>query len=169
MSTLPDSTNGPATVAASSSPAPNDIYEIVDALHRFAAGQDQRDRELFESAFSADAVVDFTGPAKRFGVDLPIFRGRTAIADTIMGTTAGLDTTHSVTNPRIQVTHARAHLSALVEAQHLPKGDHSRHLLLKNVYTLELSRAGTGWVIDHMKIDNVWYTGDPTVLLPAAR
>jgi hypothetical protein len=34
------------------------------------------------------------------------------------------------------------------EAQHLPRGDHSRHLLLKNIYTLELSMAGARrWVL----------------------
>ena len=35
----------------------NDRYEIVDALHRFAAGQDLRDRELLASAFTLDATL----------------------------------------------------------------------------------------------------------------
>ena len=51
----------------------------------------------------------------------------------------------------------------------LPKGDHSRHLLLKNIYTMELVRDGARWVIERMVIENVWYTGDPTVLFPNAR
>lgn len=146
-----------------------DHLDVVDALYRFGAGQDHRDRALFESAFTADAVVDFTGPARRFGVTLPLFEGRAAIADTIMGTTAGLDTTHTVTNPRVEVSGDRARLSALVEAQHLPRGDHSRHLLLKNWYTVELVRERGRWLIRHMRIDNVWHTGEATVLLPGAR
>ena len=40
----------------------------------------------------------------------------------------------------------------------------NRHLLLKNVYWVDLSRAGSQWVIDVMTIHNVWHDGDPTVL-----
>jgi hypothetical protein len=78
-----------------------------------------------------------------------------------------LDTTHSVTNPRVtRYDGQSASLFALVEAQHLPRADHARHLLLKNLYAVELSRAGDRWVIDHMRIDTVWRTGDPAVLFP---
>jgi len=146
---------------------PGDRDAIVDALYRFAAGQDLHDRSLFESAFSQQATVDFTGPARRFGATIPIFEGRQVITDNIFAAIDGLDTTHSVTNPRVVFYDGRrAGLFALVEAQHLPRGDHDRHLLLKNIYTLELSRASDGWVIDHMKIENVWSTGDPSVLFP---
>lgn len=147
----------------------SDALAIVDALYRFGAGQDLRDRALFESAFGDDAVVDFTGPAQRLGVTIPEFRGRQLIVDTILTTTAPLTTTHTVTNPRVTAYEGdRATLVALVEAQHLPRADHSRHLLLKNVYLVELSRRETLWVIEHMRIDNAWMTGDPTVLFPAA-
>jgi hypothetical protein len=141
-----------------------DVHEVVDALYRFGAGQDCADRALFESAFAPDAVVDFTGPARRLGVAIPTFHGRAAIADTILGTVASLDTTHTVTNPRVTLAGDRAHLFALVEAQHLPKGDHDRHLLLKNIYTVELVRGEARWVIERMVIENVWFTGDPAVL-----
>ena len=143
-----------------------DAAEIVDALYRFGAGQDLRDRALFESAFAEDATLDFTGPAGRLGVTIPVFEGRTTIADTIFGTIGGLDTTHTVTNPRVTIDGDRATLFALVEAQHLPRGDHRRHLLLKNIYNVELSRDGARWVIDRMRIDNVWLDGDPAVLFP---
>ncbi len=81
--------------------APSDRVAIVDALYRFGAGQDLHDRSLFESAFSPDATVDFTGRAQRLGVTIPVFEGRQAIADTILLTTSGLDTTHTVTSPRV--------------------------------------------------------------------
>jgi hypothetical protein len=153
----------PATLASLA-----DHVEVIDALYRFGAGQDLGDRALFESAFSERAVLDFTGPARRLGVTIPPFEGRRAIADTILGTVADLDTTHTVTNPRVALDGDRATLFALVEAQHLPRGDHRRHLLLKNIYTVALSRDGARWVIDHMRIDNVWLDGDPTVLFPGA-
>lgn len=147
--------------------APSDFMAIVDALYRFGAGQDLHDHALFESAFSRDATVDFTAPAQRLGVKLPVFEGRQAIAGTILSSTARLDTTHSVTNPRVTAFDGvRATLFALVEAQHLPQGDHNRHLLLKNIYLLDLSKEDDLWVIDHMKIDNVWLNGDPSVLFP---
>jgi hypothetical protein len=146
---------------------PTDRAEIVDALYRFGAGQDLDDRSLFESAFATDATVDFMQPALRLGVTLEAFKGQRAIADAIYSAIGSLDTTHSVTNPRIIAYDDQfATLSALVEAQHLPTNDHSRHLLLKNIYTVKLSRQGRRWVIEDMKIENVWMDGDPTVLFP---
>lgn len=83
-----------------------------------------------------------------------------------MGTTAGLHTTHTVTNPRIRVEHGPAFLAALVEAQHGSRDDHSRQLLLKNRYSVELVREGSRWAITHMGIENIGFTGDPGVLFP---
>ena len=148
---------------------PQDRAAIVDALYRFGAGQDLHDRALFESAFSEEATLDFTGPARRLGVEMPLLATRQAITEAIMAATGKLDTTHTVTNPRITAYDGeRAELFALVEAQHLPRRDHSRHLLLKNIYTLEISRRDGRWTIDHMRIDNVWMDGDPAVLFPPA-
>lgn len=145
-----------------------DHIGIVDALYRFGAGQDLGDRALFESAFAADAQLDFCGPAKRLGVDLPVFSGRNTIVDSIMTTVSRLHTTHTVTNPRVTgYDGSSARLFALVEAQHLPRTDHGRHLLLKNIYWMDLHRENGAWVIDHMKIDNVWMTGDSSVLFSA--
>lgn len=150
-----------------SSPTANEHFEIVDALYRFGAGQDLHDRGLFESAFAADATLDFTGPAQRLGATIPVFVGRQVIADTIFATITELDTTHTVTNPRVTAYDGEhATLSALVEAQHLPRGDHSRHLLLKNRYAVDLTKRGDRWLIEALRIGNVWLTGDPSVLFP---
>jgi hypothetical protein len=147
-----------------------DRHEVVDALYRFAAGQDLDDRELFLSAFAADATLDFTQPARRFGADVPVMPDRAAIAG-VLETLAPLDTTHTVTNPRIALDGDRAELTALVEAQHVTKAEPHRHLLLKNIYEVGLSRdhAGDGgrsgrWVVDRMLIRTVWHDGDPSVL-----
>lgn len=150
-------------------PSVQDFIAMVDALYRFGAGQDLRDRGLFESAFSRDAILDFTQPAQLLGAELAPFDGLQGIADAVFTAIGGLDTTHTVTNPRI--THfggGHAELFALVEAQHLPREDHSRYLLLKHIYTLKLSRQDGAWTIDHMRMDMVWFTGDPTVLFPAS-
>ncbi|MBA8884551.1 nuclear transport factor 2 family protein [Dokdonella fugitiva] len=158
---------GPAHAAGAV--GPRDQLAIVDALYRFGAGQDLRDRALFASAFAADATLDFSQPAGRFGVALAPFAGRGVIVETIFAAIAALDTTHTVTNPRITgYDGERAGLFALVEAQHLPRGDHRRHLLLKNIYHVDLVRHDGLWLIEHMRIDNVWSAGDPTVLFANA-
>ena len=144
-----------------------DRAEIVDALYRFAAGQDLRDRRLFDSAFSGRAKLDFTGPAKRLGAQIPVFEGREAIGDAIFANIEGLDTTHTVTNPMVtQYDSKHATLVALVEANHLLRDDHRRNLLLKNNYTIQLTKVQDRWLIENVRIDNIWMTGDPSVLFP---
>ena len=58
----------------------------------------------------------------------------------------------------------RARMSALVEAQHVVKAPPHAHLLLKNVYDVDLVRDGARWRIRRMVIRNVWHQGDPSVL-----
>lgn len=143
-----------------------DHRDVVDALYRFAAGQDLKDKEMFRSAWAADAELDFVQPAQRLGVTLPPFTGRDQITDAITGSVAALITTHTVTNPRVTVQGDQAQLFALVEAQHIPKSDESRHLLLKNFYWCDLVREGGSWKVRRMRIENAWMHGDPRVLFP---
>jgi hypothetical protein len=144
---------------------PQDWTEIVDALYRFGAAQDLDDEALLVSAFTADAELDFVQPAKRFGATLEVFQGRKQITDIVMTSTADIDTTHTMTNQRVTAYDGeRATAWAIVEAQHLPRGDHSRHLLLKNFYDLALRKEEEGWRISKMVITNVWFTGSPDVL-----
>jgi hypothetical protein len=137
---------------------------IIDALHRFAAGQDLKDWELFTSAFSEDAELDFVQPAKRLGQTIDVFRGRDFIVQAVSSTLSRLDTTHTVSNMRVDLNGDSARLFALVEAQHLRAEDHSHRLLLKNFYWLQLRRSDDAWRISKMRIENAWLTGDPTVL-----
>jgi hypothetical protein len=140
---------------------------IVDALHRFAAGQDLKDWSLFTSAFTENAELDFVQPAKRLGQTIDVFRGRDLIVQTVSGTLSRLHTTHTVSNPRVELNGDEARMFALVEAQHLRADDHSRHLLLKNFYWLHLRQTKDAWRIANMRIENVWLTGDPAVLFGA--
>ncbi|HEU5083310.1 MAG TPA: nuclear transport factor 2 family protein [Acidimicrobiales bacterium] len=140
-----------------------DTHEVVDALYRFAAGQDSKDDALFRSAFTGDAVLDFTQPAARFDVDLPPMVGLEEIAG-ILRTLEPLRTTHTVTNPRVDIDGDTATLRALVEAQHVRDERPDEHLLLKNTYELRLVRDLDRWRIQQMVIRNVWHTGDPAVL-----
>lgn len=141
-----------------------DKLAVVDTLYRFAAGIDLRDRDLLASAFAEDAVSDFRPAAAKAGFEYPVLEGRETIVEALSTSLRSLDTTHSVSNPRVHVDGDVAHLEAMVEAQHVPARDQSRHYLMKNRYDVKLVRAKGLWVIQHVIIDNVWCDGDPTVL-----
>lgn len=141
-----------------------DKLAVVDALFRFAAGIDLRDRNLLSSSLAENAVSDFRQAAAKAGFDYPVIEGRDVIVEALTASLATLDTTHSVTNPRVTIDGDTARLDALVEAQHVPRGDHTRHYLMKNRYYVELARKGDVWVITRSTIDNVWRSGDPSVL-----
>ncbi|OLF14943.1 nuclear transport factor 2 family protein [Actinophytocola xanthii] len=142
-----------------------DRSEIADALYRFALGQDLKDRELFASAFAAEAELDFRPAAARWGGEVPLMSGRDTIVDTILGSFTGrVDTTHQVTNPRVSVDGDTARMTALVEAQHLLSADHATFALLKNHYQVALVREESHWLVHRMRIENVWFTGDPRAI-----
>lgn len=139
-----------------------DRVEITDALYRFALGQDLKDPELFASAFTDDAELDFRPAASRWGGSAQLMKGRDTIVTTILTLFAGrVETTHQVTNMRIAVDGDTADMTALVEAQHVLVADPATHALLKNPYRLELVRNGGTWLIRRMRIENAWLTGDP--------
>lgn len=148
-----------------------DRAEITDALYRFGLGQDLRVRELLASALAEDAELDFAPAAAHWGGTSPLMIGRDTIVDTMLGMlTCRIDTTHAISNPRIRLAPdgGGADLTALVEVQHLSAGDHSRSALLKNLYDVRLVRDGRRWVMRTVRIDNVWFTGDPAAFFSAA-
>ena len=142
----------------------SDKLAVVETLYRFAAGIDLRDADLLASAFAPDAVSDFRPAAAKAGFEYPVLEGRDTIVAALATSLETIDTTHSVSNPRVTIEGDRARLDALVEAQHVPSGDPARHYLMKNRYDVELTRQGQDWVIQRVTIDNVWRTGDPAVL-----
>ncbi|WPB57161.1 nuclear transport factor 2 family protein [Xylophilus sp. GOD-11R] len=141
-----------------------DRLAVVDALYRFAAGIDQKDADLLRSAFTDDAVSDIRPAAAKAGFEYPVLEGRETIVSALSGSLAPIDTTHSVSNPRVHLQGDQAHLDALVEAQHVPEHDHARYYLMKNRYSVDLVRHGAVWLIRCIVVDNVWRTGDPSVL-----
>ncbi|SDL13716.1 nuclear transport factor 2 family protein [Streptomyces indicus] len=165
--TAPAALAAPAHDTAAALGELRDRAEITDALYRFALGQDLKDKDLFASAFAADAELDFGPAAAKWGAAPPVMTGRDTIVTTILGLFAGrVDTTHQVTNPRIAIDGDTARLTALVEAQHLLSADPTTYALLKNPYDVELVRAegGSRWLIRSMVIHNTWFTGDPTAI-----
>jgi hypothetical protein len=141
-----------------------DKLAVVDALYRFAAGIDLRDKDLLASSLAENAVSDFRPAAAKAGFTYPVIEGRDVIVAALTASLATLDTTHSISNPRVTIDGDTARLDALVEAQHVPRNDHTRHYLMKNRYDVELARQGDAWVITRSTVDNVWRVGDIAVL-----
>jgi hypothetical protein len=141
-----------------------DRLAVVEALYRFAAGIDLRDMELLASSLAENAVSDFRPAAAKARFEYPVIEGRDVIVSALTTSLSTLDTTHSVSNPRVAIDGDTARMDVLVEAQHVPRSDPSRHYLMKNRYDVELARTGDVWVITRHTVDNVWRTGDLTVL-----
>jgi hypothetical protein len=155
------------TLDPSLAPGGADTLAAIDALHRFAAGIDTRDRELFASALTDDAVLDLRPAATKAGFEFPLLEGKAVILDAVSTGLQACDTTHSVSNARVAINGDEARIDALVEAQHVSRNDDRRHYLMKNRYDAELVRAGDIWLIARATIDNVWRSGDPAVLSAA--
>lgn len=145
--------------------SPADRLAIVDALYRLGAGIDENSAELLESTATADAVVDFGPAARTMGIDFPVLRGRAAIVSTLTASVGLLDTTHVVTNPRIETIDGKILLKAIVEAAHFPPNDHSRRCIMKNRYVAEMRQEAGSWRIATLDVQCAWYDGDPAVLL----
>jgi hypothetical protein len=154
----------PAPLPTPSPDSAADRLAVVDALYRFAAGIDQRDWALLASALAENAVSDFGPASAKAGFDYPVIEGRGTLISALSGSLSRLDTTHSVSNPLVTIDGDTARMDALVEAQHVPIDDPSRHYLMKNRYDVELIRQGDLWVITRNTVDNVWRSGDVTVM-----
>jgi hypothetical protein len=141
-----------------------DKLAVAEALYRFAAGIDLRDAEMLTASLALDAVSDFRLAAAKAGFDYPVLTGRQTIVNALLTSLGQLDTTHSVSNPRVTIDGDTAKLEAMVEAQHVPRKDHSRHYLMKNRYDVDLVRHEGIWVIQRTTVDNVWRAGDSTVM-----
>lgn len=141
-----------------------DRLAVVEALYRFAAGIDLRDKALLSSALAENAVSDFRPAAAKAGFEYPVIEGRDVIVSALTTSLNALDTTHSVSNPRVTISGDTARMDVLVEAQHVPRSDPSRHYLMKNRYDVELERDGDIWLITRNTVDNIWRSGDPAVL-----
>lgn len=141
-----------------------DKQGVIEALYRFAAGIDLRDRAQLASAFTEDAISDFRPAAAKAGFDYPVLEGRDTIVTALATSLGNVATTHSVSNPLVTLDGDEARLDVLVEAQHVSLTEPARHYLMKNRYDVELVRAGDAWRIRRVTIDNVWRTGDPAVL-----
>ncbi len=138
---------------------------VGDALLRFAAGTDNGDRALLESAFAEDALVDFGACGRAIGLDFEPLRSVARVTGFLAGTSKHQVTSHVFTNPRVLLDDAHAHLRALVDATHIVRADRARRFRMMNWYDADLVQIKGRWRIARMAIDNIWFKGDPAILM----
>jgi hypothetical protein len=109
-------------------------------------------------------VSDFRPAGAKAGFEYPVIEGRDVIVTALSTLLRSVDTTHSVSNPRVTIDGDTARMDVLMEAQHVLRSDPSRFYMMKNRYDVELTRSGDFWVIARNTVDNVWRSGDPAVL-----
>jgi hypothetical protein len=150
-----------------------DRAEIADALYRYAAGLDFGDAALLESALTDDATVDLTSATAKLGLDFPALTPRDVVVSALASAVGPLDTSHSITNIRIDITGDTATARCYAQANHYlpgdgPRPDRTRHALMMNRYDAEMARDGERWRIRRLQIDCAWFEGDPLVLVALA-
>lgn len=135
---------------------------VADAVYRALLGFDTNHLDIFKSAFNEDST---------FTVNDKVTEGLDKIVSELFGMVSKLDTTHHLTNMRINIDGAKATLSATVLAQHYRGGTgtdpKAERYLAGGLYLLDLVK-GNGdvevWKIASWKIQIIWGEGDATVL-----
>ncbi len=138
---------------------------MMDVLYRFGAGADQGNADLLASAFYELAVVDFTPCGRKLGLEFPVLTGKAAIVGFLDAAHQTQQTSHVITNGRAEQVGELGELQVLVEATHLLLAEPARRFRMMNWYSAHLERSGNDWTIRHLSIDNIWFKGDPQVLL----
>ena len=139
--------------------------DVMDALYRFGSGVDHNDADLLATAFSDDAVVDFGPCGRAMGLDFPVLTGSATIVGFLCSNAEKQTASHVITNGRARIEGDSAMLRTLVDATHLPKGDHSRRCQMMNWYEVALVKKADLWRMRRVVISNAWFTGDVQVLL----
>ncbi|KAF5012499.1 hypothetical protein FDECE_1452 [Fusarium decemcellulare] len=143
----------------------SDREAIPDALYRSIIGLDTNDQTIFESAWHKDAVFIFDGnPA------IETLDGILATTFKLIG--SSLDTTHMVSNVRIDVKDGAdtAALTAHALAQHYRKGEgrnpQASRFLTGSLYNVDLVKDKSEglWKITRFELNVIWNEGDPSIL-----
>lgn len=145
------------------SPPLSDREAINDAIYRAAIGLDTDDVDLFDSAFTDDGTFELNGR---------VIEGREAVHSQMFDFISKLDTTHLITNTRINVDEGGSTASATASAiaQHYRGGQGqdpaASRFLSGGMYWLDLvkdEKEGL-WRVNNWKLKSVWGEGDMGVM-----
>ncbi|KAJ0419679.1 hypothetical protein BJY00DRAFT_285737 [Aspergillus carlsbadensis] len=146
------------------SPALTRREAITDAITRFLVALDTSDKPLFESAFTASATLNINGT---------VLEGLPALVSGCYDLISKLDTTHFLTNVRINVEESgkRAGVTASALSQHYRAGEGlvggMEALLVGCLYWVEVVRdegEEEFWRILHFTLKSTWADGEWGIL-----
>ncbi|EKV11921.1 hypothetical protein Pdw03_6904 [Penicillium digitatum] len=140
-------------------PALSSRDAIADAIYRCVLGLDTNDSALFDSAFTSTATLS---------INDKISSGLPAIHTDCFDVISKLDTTHYVTNIRINIADSgvKAVATASVIAQHYGSGKglqpNQPRLLAGALYYVDLVKDDSSelWKIETFKMTRSWAEGD---------
>ena len=136
---------------------------IADALYRTVIGFDSNDVSIFNSAWRAEAVFDLSGR---------VVNGLDAIRTQVLDRVGPMDTTHMISNVRVDVKDGAsiASLTAYALAQHCPPGKGAEpgglKYLTASTYALDLVEDESDglWKIEKFVMKIIWTQGDRSVM-----
>ncbi len=146
------------------------LRAIIDVSHRYAAGIDRRDWEMYRDCFTDPCDFDFSS----FNGRPPAQLSRDAWVDNVRRTNGSFDATqHQMTNQMVTLhDHARATCITELRAQHwfstetmvrLGHGDEVNFCELGGHYTNEIVRVEDEWRIAKCKLTVRWQTGSMAI------
>jgi len=140
---------------------------IADAVYRAVIGCDRNDTALFNSALTQDVTIQIkAGEEGRNAEGLDIVRAY------MLGGVGPMDTTHTISNIRVDVKDGAdtASLTCYALAQHCPQGrgletDGPKYLV-GGEYRIDVVRDEVDglWKIKKWFLDVVWRQGDASVM-----
>jgi hypothetical protein len=154
----------PFILPATLNPPPTGREAVTDAFHRCVQSFGTNDITLFSSTFLPDAI---------FEVNERTMKGLPEIHATGLALIFSLDTTHLVSNVRVDMTKGKeeseASLTATVLSQHFAGGKGlepgEKNLMGGSLYRGELKRDVDGlWKFWELKIKSIWMQGDFSVV-----
>ena len=139
-----------------------DERDVLDVVHRFAAGMDLRDWDAYRAVFADELILDYT--SYRGGE--PVVVAADAWVDRVRRRFATmLATQHSLSNHRIELDGDEARCLTYVEAMHVAEIDGvEQWCVVGGQYDDLLRRTPDGWRLTRKKLAVRWTIGDRRVL-----
>ena len=141
------------------------LSNIMDAMFRFGAGVDRNEREMLASALTENVSVDFSPCGVKMRLPFGVVNGSNVLIDFLCGENKTQITSHVITNGRIVDNQSGPAIQVLVDATHISIDDSRRRCRMMNWYDVQALRRDGHFRITRMVIDNIWFEGDPGVLL----
>lgn len=134
---------------------------VADAVYRGVLAFDHADEDLLRSAITEDAITEFPGVLSAQGI--------LAIKEKVFDRVSKLDTTHFLSNFRVNMESDRmAQVSCSAMAQHCPQGQGrdagGAKYTSGGLYLCDVIKDGDLWKVKRWQAQMIWLAGDASVM-----